>query len=273
MTIRRYPQELVDDLRDLGAALDTGEAPDVRAAVRARLSAGPTPRRLRRFRPAPPQALWSAGWRAMWRAMWGVVWRGRRRRVVALAVVAAVVAGVAATPPARAAVGRVLRFAGVDVVPATPGRPVPTSPAPLPTDTVALAQARAAALFPIGVPARLGPPERVQLLDVDRGHPRVVSLFWRGGTVRLDEFDGELDLMYIKQEQPPGFQWEQLSSGYGLWLPGPHPVTYVDRTGTERTDAARMAGPTLIWTRDAVTYRLEGVPDEPTARAVAESVG
>jgi hypothetical protein len=166
----------------------------------------------------------------------------------------------------------VLRFAGIDVVPVTPGTAVPSSPAPLPTDTVALAQARAAALFDIGVPARLGPPEEVQLLDVDQGHPRVVSLFWHGGAIRVDEFDGELDPTFIKHEQPPGVTWEQLSSGFGLWLPTPHAVTYVDRTNTPRTDAARMAGPTLIWSRGAVTYRLEGVPDEPTALAIAESV-
>ena len=58
-----------------------------------------------------------------------------------------------------------------------------------------------------------------------------------------------------------------------MWLPGPHPVTYVDRKGIERTETARLAGPTLIWATGTVTYRLEGLPTLKEARAVALSLG
>jgi hypothetical protein len=59
---------------------------------------------------------------------------------------------------------------------------------------------------------------------------------------------------------------------FAVWVPAPHPVIYVDRFGVERTEAARLAGPTLIWATGNATYRLEGLPDLDSARAVAESM-
>ena len=239
--------DLATQLRALAAYLEVGEPVDQRAAVRARL-AGPARDR--------------AG-------------RPRVRRWVA-AGLAALVAVVAAVAPARAAVvdavGGLLRIAGIEVrrEPAPGG--LPATPGPLPSlRTAALDDARRVALFPLRVPAELGPPEQVQLGDPDRaGAPRVVTLVYRGGAVRLDEFDGSVSPYFLKSA--PDARWTDVGAADAIWLPAPHPVTYVGRDGAEHTGTARLAGPTLIWSDGRVTYRLEGVAEPAQARAIALSL-
>lgn len=241
------PDPLADELRDLARFLDVPEPSDQRAAVRERLRAAPRRR---------PRGLLPRRWVA----------------AVAAAAVA-VVAGV--VPPARAAVtdavGRVLRFAGVEIRDGDPGT-LPASPAPLPrVSSVALDEARRVARFPVLAPVALGAPEEVQLADpAPDGAPRVVTLLYRGGTVRIDQFDGRVDGMFLKKAADAEFV--SVRGDFAVWLPAPHPVVYVDRFGVERTEAARLAGPTLIWATGTATYRLEGLPDPASARAVAESM-
>jgi hypothetical protein len=137
--------------------------------------------------------------------------------------------------------------------------------------SVALEDARRVALFALRVPATLVVPEQVQLGDPDpAGAPRVVTLVYRGGAVRLDEFDGALSPSFSKTA--PDAEWTEVGAGQAIWLPRPHPVSYVGRDGAERTGTARLAGPTLVWTDGGVTYRLEGLPDLDQARTVALSL-
>jgi hypothetical protein len=133
-------------------------------------------------------------------------------------------------------------------------------PSPLPSiRSAALDEARQRVTFPIKVPAALGVPEEVTLADPGpEGAPRVVTLLYRGGAVRLDQFDGTLQISFLKTA--PDAEWTGLGVGAGIWLPSAHPVTYVDRAGVEHTAGARLAGPTLIWSDDQVSYRLGGVP-------------
>ncbi|MEU4163387.1 hypothetical protein [Actinoplanes sp. NPDC026670] len=230
-------EDLIAELRELGARLAVPPEIDLRNAVRERLAT-----------PAP---------------------RPRRARWWVTAVAAALIAAVAAVAPARAAVvevvGDLLRIAGVEVRREPPRQTLPATPSPLPTAT-------ADAGFPVGVPAGLGEPDEIQRSDPDRdGRPRVVTLIYRGGAVRLDEFDGQLDTTFFKTA--PDARFVELPGSTGAaWLPGPHPVTYVGRDGVERTETARLAGPTLIWTTGTVTYRLEGIPTLEEAIAVARSV-
>ncbi len=236
---------LAAELRALSEWLEVPEPRDARAGVRARLTAATRPARAR-----------------------------RRWRVVVAALVAAVL--VAVVPPARAAVASavtaVLDFAGVQVRPGRPA-PVPT-PSPLPSvHSAPLDRARRLAHFPIGVPAALGVPDDVQLADPGPdGAPRVVSLLYRGGTVRLDEFDGQLDLAFVKSQAVPDVQWTEVGQWPGIWLPTPHAIEYVDRDGTVHHETARSAGPTLVWTDGRVTYRLEGLSTVDSAVAVATTV-
>jgi hypothetical protein len=237
--------ELVRELRDLEPWLAVPPPPDVRVAVRTRLSA-------------------SAG-------------RPSRRWPAAAAVVLLALA-IALVPQTRAAVANattaILRFAGIELASGPPTKTLPARPSPLPTTgSVTLQQARQRARFPVGVPTRLGPPERVLVSDPDAtGAPRVVSLLYRGGTVRLDELDGTLAPFFAKKLDVGGVVWTDVQGRPALWIPAPHTVVYVDRNGVERSETARLAGATLIWQRAAVTYRLEGHLTLDEALAIARSI-
>jgi hypothetical protein len=241
--------DLAAELRALGGWLATPEPPDVRAAVRARLA--DTPQSTVRAMP-------------------------RRRWLVAAAAVLLAIA-IAVIPPARAAVAHavtgILHFAGVEVHIGQPH--VAPSPEPLPsTRSAALDEARRVARFPIAVPVRLGVPEEVLVSDpAPDGAPRVVSLLYRGGTIRLDEFDGRLDVGFVKTESGPDTQWIEVKGNTALWFPRPHALAYVDRQGIRHEETARLAAPTLIWTDGTVSYRLEGAPDPNEAAAIAASLG
>jgi hypothetical protein len=246
---------LAAELRELGRRLDLPEPPDLRSAVLDRLAtpsaATPAPRR--RF----------------------AVTRRPVRRWLAAVVSAALVCALVAISPARAAVvdavDGLLRFAGIEVRPER-GHPdlPPASPVPS-SRPKGLEEARRRAKFPVRVPDRLGEPERVTTADPGPdGAPRVVSLFYRGGTIRLDEFDGRLEAAFMKQA--PDAEWLQVDGDLALWLPAPHPVTYIDRTGALRVETARLAGPTLVWTDGTASFRLEGVASRDEAQQIAESL-
>jgi hypothetical protein len=229
-------------LLDLGAHLEVPEASDVTAAVLARLD-----------EPEPRQH--------------------SRLLKVAAAVVAVIIAlGVLITvsPPVRAAVVHLLRFAGIELSSESHG-PLPPSPAPLPDQRVAdLPAAQRVSRFPIAVPADLGQPEQVLL--VDGTPPRLVSLLYRGGTVRLDEFDGVADLAMFKKVGRGQFDYVPVGGDYGIWVPAPHELYYVDRDGVFHTESARLSAKTLIWQHGAVTLRLEGDFTQEQAIAIANSV-
>ena len=227
---------LIAELRSLGAQLAVPPDPDVREKVRARLRARP---------------------RRRWRA------------IAAALAVALIVAVVPATRAAVAhAVAELFNFAGVRVRHGTPAPAV--SPSPLPSIRSAdLDRARAAVKFPLRVPAKLGVPDRVELADGNR----VASLIYQGGAVRLDEFDGELDQVFLKTHWEPGTDWVEIGDHPGIWFPGPHAVAYIDRQGVTHEETSRLAGPVLIWTDGTATYRLEGLPTFDAARDVALSLG
>lgn len=237
-------EALATELRALSSWLDVPDAVDQRAAVRSRLS-----------RPH----------------------RGRshvRRWVVA--AVAALVGTVTVVAPARAAVvdavGGLLRVAGIEIRNEPSSGGLPERPSPLPSlRSTALDEARRVAAFGLRTPTALGAPEQVLLADPDgNGAPRVVTMTYRGGAVRFDQFDGAVSPAFFKSASDA--QWTEIGSDTGIWLSGPHPVTYVDRNGTERTETGRLAAPTLIWSTGTVTYRLEGLPTLEEARAAAMSL-
>ncbi|MFF5054927.1 hypothetical protein ACFY1S_17275 [Micromonospora sp. NPDC000663] len=232
--------DLEKDLRDLAAWLETPDPPDVTARVRARVA-------------APRRHLW---------------------RAYAAAALAALL--VAVLPPTRAAVadavGGLLRFAGVSISPSS-GRPAGT-PSPLPSQrTSGLDEAQRAVRFPIRVPAKLGPPEQVLVADPDAtGAHRVATLLYRGGALRIDAFDGRLNLSFHKETVRPDAEWVQVNGDFAVWVANPHVLSYVDRAGQVRQETARLAASTLIWQADGVSYRLEGDLTKLEAIDVARSM-
>ncbi|GAB3448371.1 hypothetical protein [Actinophytocola sediminis] len=229
-------------LRDLGAHLDV-PPPPAEAALTAAVLA-----RLDHPRPRP----------------------GLLPRLAAVAVALLVALGVAmaASPAVRAAVLDFLRIGAVELTHA-PAPPAPATPAPLPGDrVVTLEQARAQATFPLRVPALLGDPSTVHLADGDP--PRVVTLSYDG--VRVDQVDGGLDPMFQKFTHVPDAVPTTVDGAPGIWLPTPHPVLYLDRDGHRHERSARLAGTTLVWEQDGLTYRVEGDLTHRQAVAIAESM-
>lgn len=253
MNSREPSDDLEAELLALGDLLDVPSGPppsDVAAAVRARLedAHGEAPDPVRSHPPA----------RRRRRARWKVV----------TAVVLVVIAITAATPQGRAAVVRILRFAGIELR-VGDTRPMPViSVTPLPYEhTVDQDGLKAEVKFPVRTPKALGEPERTTVSD--RG--RVVSMFWPGG-VRLDQFDGGLDPVLFKKLGPPWPDYAKVGPYQAWWIPGAHPLGYLSRQdGTEIP--LRQAGPTLIWQQDALNYRLEGVKTKEEAVRVAASLG
>jgi len=243
--------DLDADLRALGRTLVVAPpAEDLVEQVLARVAAGPEPTRAR-----------DRG-------------RTRRRRLVAV-IIALVLLGLGLTAPVRAAVVEWLRIGGVLVrtgPPASGPSPTPSAP-PTIGPTVSLAEAKALVDFPVGVPAELGPPDRVSV-SADR---RVVAMDWGSGADRLhlDQFDGGLSWMFLKRTRDP-FQVTNVNGRDAVWFATAHPISYVDRSGRERTEEARIAGPCLVWEREVggrrVTLRLEGNQPLADAVAAAESV-
>jgi hypothetical protein len=208
--------------------------------------------------------------------------RGRRGLRLALAALAALVLVAAVTPAGQAAVARVVHAFGVVLRWGEPQ--APARPEQLPGETsTALERARRQVAFPVVVPATLGRPDEV---TVSAGPGRPVA--GPGGiSARLDEFDGAVDVVFLKQLSGAA-EWLDLPNGdFAVWIDTPHDVTYLDRSGTEHTETSHLSGHTLIWTitptaahppaatpgggatATPVTLRLEGDFTKEAARAIA----
>ncbi|WP_371780904.1 hypothetical protein [Streptosporangium subroseum] len=266
--------DLEAGLLALGETLDVPSPPpaEVARAVRARLEslpgadgppapvAGAVRARLGSVEGADRPAPVRRAWRALRTGA-----RPRRRAIVSVvAILLALFFG--ATPAGRAAVVEVLRFAGVELRIGDPG-PLPSGvPSPLPGERrVTLEQAREQVAFAISVPSRLGEPSEVRVSDGGR----VVSLFWPG--VRLDEYDGVLEVAFRKELGPPWPDEVHLGTSQAWWIPGKHGLTYLPRGGGEAPARARLADPTLVWQQKGVGLRLEGVGDLQRALEIARS--
>ena len=162
------------------------------------------------------------------------------------------IAGASLTPPVRAAVAEWLNIGGVQAQPVGTG-PSVAPPAPGVPGHLSLEEAARVAGFSPAVPKALGTPTGVEASE------GFVAIGWGG--VRLEQFRAEVSPMYIKKYYDT---IDFVSEVNGYWFKAPHELVLEDKDGKERS--IRVAGPTLVWVRDGVTFRLEGVTDE--ARAV-----
>jgi hypothetical protein len=180
--------------------------------------------------------------------------RDRWRPFVAGCLV--LLAGAALTPPVRAQVAEWLRIGGVEARPVGTG---PTSAPPVPTvpGHLTLQQAAQIAGFTPTTPKPLGPPKGV---EATKGF---VAMSWDG--VRMEQFDAQLSMLYIKKYYST---IEYVDDADAWWFKNPHELVLEETNGAERR--VRVAGPTLVWVRNGVTYRLEGVDK---ARAIELAKG
>jgi hypothetical protein len=232
------------DLRDAGFP----PTPAIADAVRRRLDGAPAPRRRRLVVP-------------------------RNRRALALAAGLAVLlaAGAAAAPVRK----RVLDALGIGGVRISEVRSVPAGPARGESEAelgerVPLAAARLFVDFPVRVARALGRPDAVYV----RGDPPGGRISLVYGRAFLTEFRGDVG-PYIEKTLGPGTRLERVTirgvPGYRL-TGRPHAVVYVDARGRPREETLRLAGDTLLWTRDGITYRLEGRIPAARALRIARSV-
>jgi hypothetical protein len=173
--------------------------------------------------------------------------------------------GVVASP-VGASIREWLGFHGVAVSTGDPVTETPTVPPAGGTKT--LDEAAALVGFVPLVPDALGRPEHVAVAR-DR---LVVSLSWttEHGTVRLDEFRGDVEPLFWKTTSEAG--GVSVGMHEALWLPVAHEVTVVSPGGDVRELPSRLAAPTLLWVVDDLTLRLEGDLDLAEATEIAESM-
>ena len=172
--------------------------------------------------------------------------RDRWRAFVAGLLV--LVAGAALAPPVRATVAEWLNIGGVQARPVGTG-PSTAPPPPGVPGHLSMVEAERVAGFKPALPKDLGAPAGV---EASKGF---VATSWNG--VRMEQFQSEVEPLYLKKYYQ---SLEYVPEVNGYWFKTPHELVLVD----ERV--VRIAGPTLVWVRDGVTFRLEGVADK--ARAV-----
>jgi hypothetical protein len=191
-----------------------------------------------------------------------------RRRAIAVALV--LVAGAAAVPDVRAAIGRVLGFAGgerVERVQEVPGN-LPRLDLGAP---VTLAEARRRVDFPIGVPAGAGRPE--VRLGGALGDATVSLLLGRDAI--LSQRAGQAAIFAKKQVGPQvEVRFLRVAGSPGAWVDrGPRAILVLRDDGTDTMWSAALPGAgVLLWDRDGVALRLEIRGTFEEALRIADSV-
>jgi hypothetical protein len=165
-------------------------------------------------------------------------------------------AGAALTPPVRAAVAEWLDIGGVRAQPVDSGPTSAPAGPPAVTGGVSLEDAERTAGFKPALPAELGAPSGVEASTA------FVAIGWDG--VRLEQFRAEVSPLYVKKYYS---SLEYIQEVNGYWFDTPHELVLEDPAGYERR--VRIAGPTLVWVRNGVTFRLEGITDKDRAVRLA----
>jgi hypothetical protein len=140
--------------------------------------------------------------------------------------------------------------------------------------------------FPIRAPRDplLGEPDQVYLQQTRNG--RAVTLVWgprpglptgpTGVAALLTEFEGAINPDQFQKVIGPGTTVTpaKIGDARGYWLHGAEHffVSPTATSGDWDEQRVRLAGDTLLWNVDSVTYRLEAAVSQPVAIRVAESL-
>ncbi len=205
------------------------------------------------------------------------LWRWRAALLAAVAVAALLM-----VPQVRAAALAFLRIGAIEIVPArqTPDTgPAATAPPPDPLPDLrgatTLAEARARLAFPLRLPsepADLGPPDGVFVQDL--GGPAAI-LVWRDpatpARLRLALYVLSSDV-FGRKVGVTAIQETSVGGRRAVWASGPYVLRLGPTHAEELATRRLVAGNTLIWEHDGLTYRLESdLPLEAAVR-IAESL-
>ena len=263
---------LENELRSLALAIDYPEERDLAGAVRARIEARPAVR--------PGFATRAAWWlRNVARAL-------REPALAATMVVVVASLFLMVSPSARVAVADWLGFDDVRVTfDEPPVRPEPPVGNQLRLGAeVTLAEARTLVDFEVLVPAELGAPDEIY-------HSRFVSdgqisLVYRerddlpmapGSSVGaiVTQFEADFLDQQFYEKFPPRtatVQEVEVAGVRGVWIDRPHAIIFRGADGNVDAEDSRLSGPSLIWEKDGIVYRLESNLPLDRAVVVAESL-
>jgi hypothetical protein len=240
------------ELLDLGAALATpAPGSDLAARIRTRITTE-RPRRASRL-----------AW-----------WQPPVRRSLVLAFVALVLTAAVVAAAIGFGLPGLRIFVGPVPSPTPPASPGESAASGAPGallglgTPVTLAEAGGLVDFPIALPPdpSIGPPDAVYLAA------RRLTLVWADrpglpGTVvdgiglLLVELHAKVDERMLEKIVDSGASVTEVDvdGAPGFWISGgTHELAYIGPDGTRIEDSRRLSGSTLAWTRDGITYRLEG---------------
>jgi hypothetical protein len=205
--------------------------------------------------------------------------------VVAIVAIALIGASLV-FPGARRAVADWLGISGIEIR-VQDDAPTPTTPVrtlanlDLGVET-SLEDAQGTVEFPIAAPSGFGEP-RVFVRTPPVGG--AVSLVYPPGPglpkttetrvgMLITEFEARLDLELMGKHMPTTSILQPVDLGdLGFWLEGdPHTVLFLDANGEVQEDSIRLAGNTLMWEDDGISYRLESNLDLEEVLKIARSM-
>ena len=270
MTERRL--DLENELRSLAPAIDYPPERDLAITVRGRIEAGPVLRRGPTARPS--------------RWLGNVALSLRRPAFAATMIVVLASLVLMLSPSARVAVADWLGFDDVRVTfDEPPVRPTPPVGNELRLgDSVTLAQARSLVGFEVPVPSELGAPDEIYYNEfVSDGQ---ISLVYRErddlprapGT-RVGAIITQFEANFLDQEFYEKFlpgsatvREVTVSGVRGVWIDQAHAIIFRDAEGRQDVEESRLSGPSLIWEKDGIVYRIESRLPLDRAVTVAESL-
>ena len=237
--------ELELALRQLGAAVEFPEPPDLATRVRGQLGGAP-----------------DRGWAP------------RRLLVVALAVLVVAVAAVLAVPSART---EVLEWLGIKGVSVTRVETLPEA-AMLRTselgERVTLAEARERAPWIVEPQLDgIGAPDEVYF-STDVPGDQVTFVWGKRRKVQLLMTQSPGEAFAEKMLTPEtSSEPAEVDGKPGVWFSGePHVFVYRDERGQIREESSRLARNTLLWQDGQLTIRIEGDLSKDEALDIARSV-
>lgn len=191
------------------------------------------------------------------------------------------------SPIAREAVADLLGLRGVGIrYGETPPAPKATSPDLGLGERVTLNEAISSASFRVSRPTlpELAQPDEIFFSD-EITDGQVAFLYAPSATLPpttnprvgllFTQFLGSLQQDLMGKVVGSGTRLEQVvvQGIPGVWLEGnPHHFFYVDEEGKARQETIRLAGNTLLWERNGITFRLESALEKADVLRIAASV-